>query len=59
MLTSILLALDGSACSFTATTLALDWAKRFDARVQALGIVDEVTIRRPEPVPLGAGAAGA
>jgi nucleotide-binding universal stress UspA family protein len=56
MLTSILLALDGSACSFTATTLALDWAKRFDARVQALGIVDEVTIRRPEPVPLGAGA---
>src|SRR5262249_3898782 len=56
MLTSILVALDGSASSFTATTLALDWAKRYDARLQALGIVDEVSIRRPEPVPLGAGA---
>ena len=56
MLTSILVALDGSACSFTATTLALDWAKRFGARIQALGIVDEASIRRPEPVPLGAGA---
>jgi len=56
MLTSILVALDGSACSFTATTLALDWAKRFDAKVQALGIIDEVSIRRREPVPLGASA---
>lgn len=56
MLGSILVALDGSPCSFTATTLALDWARRFDARLLALGIVDEVAIRRPEPVPLGAGA---
>lgn len=56
MLRSILVALDGSACSFTATTLALDWARRFDAKLEALGIVDEVSIRRPEPVPLGAGS---
>jgi len=49
-------ALDGSPCSFTATTLALDWARRFDARLLGLGIVDDVGIRRPEPVPLGAGA---
>ena len=38
------------------TTLALDWACRFDARLLGLGIVDEGSIRRPEPVPLGAGA---
>lgn len=56
MLTSILVALDGSPCSFTATTLALDWARRFDTRLLGLGIVDDVGIRRPEPVPLGAGA---
>src|SRR5438477_391772 len=56
MLKTVLIALDGSACSFTATTLALDWARRFDARLLGLGIVDEASIHRPEPVPLGAGA---
>jgi nucleotide-binding universal stress UspA family protein len=56
MLKSMLVALDGSACSFMATTLALDWARRFDARLLGLGIVDEASIHRPEPVPLGAGA---
>ena len=56
MLKTVLVALDGSACSFTATTLALDWARRFDARLLGLGIVDEASIHRPEPVPLGAGA---
>ncbi len=56
MLKTLLVALDGSACSLTATTLALDWARRFDARLLGLGIVDEVSIHRPEPVPLGAGA---
>jgi len=55
-LKTMLVSLDGSACSFTATTLALDWARRFDARLLGLGIVDEASIHRPEPVPLGAGA---
>lgn len=55
MLTSILIALDGSPCGAAATTLALEWARRFGARLLALGIVDRVGIRRPEPVPLGAG----
>jgi len=55
MLRTVLVALDGSACSFTATTLALDWARRFDARLLGLGIVDEPSIHRPEPVPIGAG----
>jgi nucleotide-binding universal stress UspA family protein len=56
MLSSILVALDGSPCSFAATTLALAWRRRFNARLLGLGIVDDVGIRRPEPVPLGAGA---
>jgi nucleotide-binding universal stress UspA family protein len=56
MLSSILVALDGSPCSFAATTLALDWRRRFNARLLGLGIVNDVGIRRPEPVPLGAGA---
>src|SRR5262249_52108279 len=56
MLKSVLVALDGSPCSFVATTLALDWARRFGAKLLALGIVDEGSIRRAEPVPLGAGA---
>ena len=55
MLTSILIALDGSPCGAAATTLALEWARRLGARLLALGIVDRVGIRRPEPVPLGAG----
>ncbi len=55
-LKTVLVALDGSACSLTATTLALDWARRFDARLLGLGIVDEASIHRPEPVPLGTGA---
>ncbi|MCS7016807.1 MAG: universal stress protein [Gemmatales bacterium] len=55
MLRVILVGLDGSQYSCAATELALQWAKRFGARILALGIVDEPTIRRPEPVPLGAG----
>jgi nucleotide-binding universal stress UspA family protein len=56
MLRSALVALDGSPCSEAATTLALDWAARFGARLRALGILDEPAIHRGEPVPLGAGA---
>src|SRR5262249_15885434 len=55
MLKSVLVALDGSPCSISAPTLALGWGRRFDAKLLALGIVDEVSIRRAEPVPLGAG----
>ena len=56
MVKTVLVALDGSVCSLTATMLALDWARRFDAQLLGLGIVDEASIHRPEPVPLGAGA---
>jgi nucleotide-binding universal stress UspA family protein len=46
MLRSILVALDGSPWSETATTLALDWAARFDARLLGLGVLDEPSIDR-------------
>jgi nucleotide-binding universal stress UspA family protein len=49
-------ALDGSAYSETATTLAIDWAARFGARLLGLGILDEPTIHGPEAVPMGGGA---
>jgi nucleotide-binding universal stress UspA family protein len=53
-LRSILVALDGSPWSEAATTLALDWARRFDARLVGLGVVDKPSIDRGEPVPMGA-----
>ncbi|GBD36979.1 hypothetical protein HRbin36_02109 [bacterium HR36] len=55
MLRAILVGLDGSPYSRTAMQLASRWARRFGAEVLAVGVVDEPTIRRPEPVPLGAG----
>jgi nucleotide-binding universal stress UspA family protein len=54
MLQTVLVALDESPFSDTATTLALDWAKRFGARLLGLGILDKPSITAPEPVPLGA-----
>jgi len=56
MLRSALVALDGSAYSETAADLAIDWARRYGARLLGLGILDAPTIQRAEPVPLGAGA---
>jgi len=53
MLKSMLIGLDGSAYSDVAVELGIQWAKRFDALVVGLGIVDGPTICRPEPVPLG------
>src|SRR5215831_190601 len=55
MLRSMLVALDESAWSGTATTLALEWAKRLDACLIGLALVDETSVVRPEPVPRGAG----
>ncbi len=56
MLRSLLVALDGSPFSETASALAIDWARRLDARLLGLGVLDEPTIDRPEAVPMGAGA---
>jgi nucleotide-binding universal stress UspA family protein len=54
MLRTVLVALEESNYSDTATTLALDWGTRFGARLLGLGILDKPSITAPEPVPLGA-----
>ena len=56
MLKSVLVALDGSPYSETATLLALDWARRFGARLLGVGVLDQPSISGREAVPLGAGA---
>jgi nucleotide-binding universal stress UspA family protein len=56
MLTSILVGLDGSPYGDVALDLGIEWAKRFDALLVGLGIVDEPTIRSHEPVPIGGAA---
>ena len=56
MLTSILVGLDGSPYSDVALDLGIEWAKRLDALLVGLGIVDEPTIRSHEPVPIGGAA---
>ena len=47
MLKSILLGLDGSPSSGAAVELGIQWAKRFNALLVGLGIVDEATIGKP------------
>jgi len=56
MLRSILVGLDGSAYSTAAVELGLRWAQGSDALLVGLGIVDEPTIRAPEPVSIGGSA---
>jgi nucleotide-binding universal stress UspA family protein len=57
MLKSILVGLDGSPHSQLAVELGLGWAKKFDALLVGLGIIDEPAVRRPEPMHLGAAVA--
>jgi nucleotide-binding universal stress UspA family protein len=51
---SILVGIDGSAHSWGAVEFGIQWAHRYKAVLVGLGVVDEPTICRPEPVPLGA-----
>jgi nucleotide-binding universal stress UspA family protein len=53
MVKSILVGLDGSAYSQTAVELGLQWAKRCDALLVGIGVLDEVTIRGYEFLRLG------
>jgi nucleotide-binding universal stress UspA family protein len=55
MLRSILIGLDGSVFGSAAVELGIRWSRRFDALLVGIGIVDEPTICRPEPVAIGAG----
>ncbi len=54
MLKSILIGLDGSPSSTAALELGIQWAKRFNALLVGIGIVDDATIYPPETGPLGA-----
>ena len=54
MLKSILVGLDGSAFSDSATALGLRWAEAFGTRLAGLAVVDEPGILALEPVPMGA-----
>jgi nucleotide-binding universal stress UspA family protein len=54
MLRSLLVGLDGSACSRAAVELGLDWAQRAGALLVGLAIIDEPTIAAAVPRLLGA-----
>jgi nucleotide-binding universal stress UspA family protein len=53
MLRSILIVLDGSPDGSAAIELSLRWAQHHRASLVGLGVVDEPTICRPEPLPIG------
>lgn len=53
MLRSILIVLDGSESSTTASLVALQLASKHGAHVEGLGIVNSAWIQRPEPLPIG------
>jgi hypothetical protein len=50
MLSSILVALDGSSSSLRAAQVAFALARRGEVHVEGLGIVNSAWIQRPEPV---------
>lgn len=54
MLRTMLVGLDGSTHSRVATELGIDWARRYDALLVGLGVVDEPTIRQSVMAPIGA-----
>jgi nucleotide-binding universal stress UspA family protein len=56
MVSNILIGLDGSPFSEAATELGALWARRTQAMVVGLGVVDEPTILRPEPTGIGGGS---
>jgi nucleotide-binding universal stress UspA family protein len=54
VLRSILVPVDGSAQSAAAIDLAIQWGMQLGARLMGFGVIDEPTILKAEPVPLGA-----
>jgi nucleotide-binding universal stress UspA family protein len=54
MMRAALVALDGSPHGEATVGLAIDWARRFGAGLVGLGVLDEPSITRPEPVSIGA-----
>ena len=53
MIRRALVAMDGSAHGLSAGDFALEWARRFGTELVGLGILDEPSITRPEPVSFG------
>jgi nucleotide-binding universal stress UspA family protein len=53
MLKSILIGVDGSPSSTAAVELGIQWAKRFNALLVGIGIVDDTTIYTPEAETFG------
>jgi len=54
MIGKLLVAMDVSSHGEAAAALAIGWPQRFGPELDGLGVLDEPTITRPEPVPLGA-----
>jgi hypothetical protein len=53
MLRSLLVGLDGSDDCWSPLGLGIEWARRDDALLVGLGIIDEPTIAKAAPVMLG------
>jgi nucleotide-binding universal stress UspA family protein len=53
MIQRLLAAMDGSAHGGAAASLAIEWARRVDAELIGLGILDKPSITKPEPVSFG------
>ncbi len=53
MLRSILVGLDGSAHAESAMRLGIEWARRVDALLVGIGVIDEPTIAAAQPVMIG------
>ena len=53
MLKSILVGVDGSPSSTVAVELGIQWAKRFNALLVGIGIVDDTTIYTPDAETFG------
>lgn len=56
MLKTLMVGIDGSEYSRRAVGLGIEWAKRFDALLVGLGVVDQPGLCEYEAVPLGGGA---
>jgi nucleotide-binding universal stress UspA family protein len=56
MIRKILVGLDGSEFSVSAVDLGISWARHFGAELVGLGVIDEPTIVKGEPVPIGGAA---
>lgn len=55
MLRSMIVGLDGTEYSQSATELGIQWSARLDAMIVGLGVIDPAEVRKPEMVPMGAG----